>query len=669
MKTVKQLSTRASMGAISALFLFGIASCREEAPISTTEEPITVTEPTVEEPTSSDSDMADATYTQAIKIAFSGTTATITGSVEGVATSVSEGVVSIQSTAANVNYQIVGSTDNGGLDITSTQPFMITLNGANLTRKTAAPITISSSVNAYIKSLSGSASLLSDAADNTMGTTIYSKGSLLFSGSGALGVKSLSGDAIQATGDVSLRETALTIGSSTDDGIQAKGSFSMQSGTLGIASTGTDVKGVKTGGVISIEGGTITMTVAGNQSKGLKSGTTTTISGGEINISTSGNVALEASNSGYDPSYCTAIKADTDVILSGGNITISSTGIAGKGISPDGNFTMTGGTLTINTSGGGATYTDPDGTLDSYSATGLSPDGDCYLYGGTLYIKSTGAAGKGISVDGNLAIGESTKTNGPSIEIHTTGAKFYVSGSGQDADYANPKAIKSDESLTVNSGTINITGAQDGAEGLESKAIMNIRGGTINITTVDDCINASEAVNISGGKLYCYSSGNDGIDSNGTISISGGTIIASGANSPEAGIDSDNSQFAITGGTLVGLGGSSSSPSATASTQRSLLYRGLSLSEGQLIAIVDSSGSNILSFKMPRTYGSVTLLFSSADLATGTYTLYKGGSITNNTSEFGGLYTGGSYSGGTSVGSFTVSGMVTSVGSGGGAPR
>ncbi len=53
----------------------------------------------------------------------------------------------------------------------------------------------------------------------------------------------------------------------------------------------------------------------------------------------------------------------------------------------------------------------------------------------------------------------------------------------------------------------------------------------------DDCMNASNSIVINGGSIYCYSSGNDGIDSNGTLTITGGVVIASGTTSPEDGFD------------------------------------------------------------------------------------------------------------------------------------
>jgi len=176
-----------------------------------------------------------------------------------------------------------------------------------------------------------------------------------------------------------------------------------------------------------------------------------------------------------------------------------------------------------------------------------------------------------------------------------------------------------------------------------------------------DIIRCYTLSKIIGGQVYCYSETNDGIDSNGTLTVSGGTVISVGASSPEEGIDCDQNRFSITGGTLIGVGGATSTPTSSACTQRSLIYA--TSSSIQLIHIESSAGKEALTFKMPRTYNSqMTLLFSSPSLEASTsYTIYTGGSVSGGT-EFNGLYTGATYTKGTSASTFTTSSMVTSVG-------
>ena len=79
-----------------------------------------------------------------------------------------------------------------------------------------------------------------------------------------------------------------------------------------------------------------------------------------------------------------------------------------------------------------------------------------------------------------------------------------------------------------------------------------MNGGDVSVYSYDDCMNASKSIVINGGNIYCYSSGNDGVDSNGTLTITGGTIVSIGTTSPEEGFDCDQNTFKITGGTILG---------------------------------------------------------------------------------------------------------------------
>jgi hypothetical protein len=232
---------------------------------------------------------------------------------------------------------------------------------------------------------------------------------------------------------------------------------------------------------------------------------------------------------------------------------------------------------------------------------------------------------------------------------------------GDNSDYANPKVIKSQGDMTVNSGTLRLSSTVDGGEGLESKAILTINGGNIEVRTVDDCLNAETHIQINGGNLYCKATGNDAIDSNGTIEITGGTIIAQGS---EEGLDCDNNTFLIKGGTIIGLGTQSmgGGPSS-GSTQGFIL---LTAPASTQLGIQNASGEWILLYQIPVATsgtggmggpgmggGSFYLLLSSPKLAKGTsYSFFSGGTITGGTTV-NGYNIGGSYSGGTGK-SFTV---------------
>ena len=327
-------------------------------------------------------------------------------------------------------------------------------------------------------------------------------------------------------------------------------------------------------------------------------------------------------------------------------------GNASKGIKPTGNFYMSRGKIFISCAGDAIWEVDES---DISSSAGIKCDGDFLIEGGDIEILSTGKGGKGINVDGTLVI-----DNG-NITVNTTGDQYVYDKNNDTA----AKAIKSDGNLDVNGGNIVIRTYKKEAEGLESKSVLTISGGDIDIMAYDDCINASNHIQINGGTIFCYSETNDGIDSNGTLSISGGTIVSVGAGAPEDGFDCDNNRFSITGGLVLGIGGNSSTPTSSYCTQRSLLFN--STTQLSIINIQDAStNDNILTFKLPRSYSKLTMLFSSPGLLGSTnYNIYSGGTITGG-SSFHGLYLNSNYAQGSLINSFTTGsadGSVTNLGS------
>ncbi len=352
-----------------------------------------------------------------------------------------------------------------------------------------------------------------------------------------------------------------------------------------------------------------------------------------------GRLLIAATGDGVD--------SEGSIEVRGGLLKANTGGDSSKAMKADGDITLSGGQLILLTTGA-AVYEDSDIS----SSAGINCDGNLVMKGTAVSVKSTGLAGKGISCDGALTADNSL------IKVVTTG-KQYVYGSLD----SSAKGIKADGDLTINSGTVWVkTTGGEGSEGIESKSRLVINGGDVNVYAYDDGMNASSHIEINGGNVYVYSNTNDGIDSNGTLTMTGGVLIAVGSTSPEGGIDSDQNTFKITGGTLLGIGGSSSTPTASASTQRSVIYGG-SGSAGTLLSIAAASGTHVMSYVIPKTYSQMSVLFSSDKLVSGTnYLIYTGGNVSGG-DAFYGLTTGGTYQSGTSVSSFTPSSMVTTTGS------
>lgn len=645
---------------------------------------------------------------------------------EGVSITVDHADVTINSTTEeqDINYELSGTTLNGMFKIYSAKRFNAELHGVNITNPDGPAINIQSEKKASIELVSNSTNTLTDGSTyapapingngevEDQDAAFFSEAKLVFVGSGSLTINGngtnkhalCSDDLIQIT------DGTIIVNKAVKDGIHANDGIEISGGTINVSATGdaidagvayvyvtggnittvnsqADVKGISCDSTIYISGGTLNLTVTGNQSKAMKCDQVMTLSGGQITIHNSGDAVLNASGSGFDPSYCTALKSDAKIIVNGATLFIVSSGKAAKSISSDGNIEISSGFITITNSGTGTKYTNSAGQADAYVAVCLSADLDIEILGGTISTSSSGSAGKGISADGKLTIGNVNSS--PIITITTTGSKVLVSGSGNNAVYAEAKAVSCDSNVKIDNGTITISTTDDGiksktaidvnngslnitnsVEGLEAPFIT-FNNGNINVKASDDCINATfgnggeindgSHLKINGGTLVVNTSGGDGLDSNGNITIMGGTTIVHGPPSaPEVGIDY-NGICNVNGGFLVVSGTNSFMTQApsNSSTQYSVLAKSnSSLSASTLFHMQNASGNDVVTFQPIRSYYSI--IVSSSMLANGgTYSIYTGGVSTGNNNN--GLYTGGTYSGGSLKKTFTINSIVTTV--------
>ena len=494
-------------------------------------------------------------------------------------------------------------------------------------------------------------------------------------------------------------DAAININGGTIDAqISGTGSHAISSDTdvviggsanITVVSSSQDGKCIKSDGTVHINGGTLELTHSGDISKGITATGDVTISGGDITITASGNTVMESINNQNVPAYCTAIKSDANINISGGtfHITLPTSNHGGKSISADGNLTINDGDFTITTQGNGASYTVSGSTKDAYTSSCLKCDGNMQILAGNYTLSSSGTGGKGINVGGTLVIGQqgannddlilNVTTSGERITISSGGGGGWPPGPGQGGDYANPKGIKAQGNLTINSGniTVNCTQTQnEGGECIESKSILTINGGNIEAYSVkDDAVNAAQNLTINGGTIYSHSDNNDGIDSNGNLSLNGGFAIANGARQPEEGFDCDWNQFMITGGTHIGTGGATSNPTTNVCTQPTLK---INTQPGYAIQVLKSDGTVICTYQCPTFTGggggwpgggnNMVMLFTDPQLQTGqSYTVKYNGTISGGT-NWNGYYTGNvTYTGGQSV-NVNVNSMVTTVNAGGG---
>jgi len=525
-------------------------------------------------------------------------------------------------------YNLSGTLADGQVIVNSADkaPVRLILDGVTLASSTSAPIYVQDASKVILILAEGTNNSISDAAIYTFpaadsdepNAAIFSTSDLTITGTGALSVSGNFNDGIASKDGLIIDGGNITV-TAVDDAIRGKDYLVVEDGSLSLTAGGDGLKSDNaedaTKGFIAISGGTLNLT------------------------------------SGND-----AIQAETDVIIVGGTFDITAGGgssmyaaadSSAKGILAAVNLTISNGTFTINAA---------DDTLHS--------NGSMIIHNGTFALSS--------------------------------------------AD----DALHADTAISINNGTINIT---DSYEGIESQ-VITINNGNIHINASDDGINVANGVDGSGAMgpgvqpplggvgqpggqrparggqggmpgqavdpsaytagLYLYINGGtiainalgDGIDINGAVEMTNGTLLVSGpTNSGNAALDYD-AYFNLSGGYIAAAGssGMAMAPSEI-STQSSVLINLTAMQPaGTLIHIQNSAGEDVLTFAPAKEYGS--LAFTSSMLKQGeTYSVFLGGTSTG--AEQDGVYSGGTYSGGTQYIDFTITSSVTQVGtSGGGMP-
>lgn len=282
-----------------------------------------------------------------------------------------------------------------------------------------------------------------------------------------------------------------------------------------------------------------------------------------------------------------------------------------------------------------------DGSLliDAEYGHGIVSKDNLVMAGGayTITAESHGISGKdSVTItDGTFVItcGEDG-VHGSNDEDDTLGWVSISGGSFTIA--AGDDGIHAETALTVSGGTIDIT---ESYEGLEGRSIA-IKDGTTTIVSSDDGLNAAGGdgsagwgdfmaddscyIDISGGELDINASG-DGIDSNGSITVSGGVIYVSGPTSSADGALDYNGDGTITGGVLVAAGSSGMALNFGENSTQGTILVNLTAQQaaGTQITLSDSDGSVIVEYSPDKQYQSVVI--SAPEIASdGTYTLTAG---------------------------------------------
>ena len=219
---------------------------------------------------------------------------------------------------------------------------------------------------------------------------------------------------------------------------------------------------------------------------------------------------------------------------------------------------------------------------------------------------------------GNITI------NSDDDAIHVNGGNVFVNG-GCFLLSTLDDGITADKLVRVNGGTIVVSSCYEGIEGAQ----VEFFGGKIDITAEDDGINAASDDNsqslhiiIGGGNLTVSADG-DGLDSNGSILISGGNVVVHGpASGGNAALDADKG-IVVTGGTLYAAStlGMVETPSSNSTQNVVSFAQSGSISAGTVIKLVGENGDVLLEVTVQKTCQSI-ILSSSALVSGGIYSIY-----------------------------------------------
>lgn len=348
---------------------------------------------------------------------------------------------------------------------------------------------------------------------------------------------------------------------------------------------------------------------------------------------------------------------EVTLILNGADIS-SSTGAA-LVIEQSGRATVSLATDSVNRLSDAASYVYPDAETDEPNAALFSFD-DLVLSGaGELLV--IGNSNDGIASKDSLSIASGTISVAAVDDgIRGKEALSLIGGTVQvtaaddglkaDADDASA-GVDSLGWITISGGSTTVTAVDDAVsaegqieinggqlvvpastEGIEA-AQITISGGSIEVTSTDDAINAASdlvtdlSVTISGGSVLLDAEG-DGIDSNGTLDITGGNITVHGPTGFDNGAVDADGVFTLSGGSLVAWAsaGMMRAPDDSSSATAIAAMLTSTVPAATTVEVLDSGGATVATLQTAKESGS--LLFSDSALTTGAqYTLVVDGQI------------------------------------------
>lgn len=484
-------------------------------------------------------------------------------------------------------YIISGTVNDGRIVVEADEnaKVQIVLKDCSITSSDYSALYVKSADKVFLTLADGTKNTISDgktykedSEESNVDSAVFSKSTLTVNGTGSLTVSGNMSHAIVSKDDLKIASGTITV-KSVGSAICGKDSVRIADGTINVTSGGDGIKSTNSEkenkGYVYIGGGKITIT---SDNDGIQAETTLTCEKADITLKTGGG--SENSSKTHTENF----------------------GGWGKWGNQDNQDTQS------------STASDEDST----SAKGLKAGGD-------------------ITIDGTVVTADSADDTVHSNSNVTINSGTLTLTSGDDG-------IHADTATTINGGKITVTKSYEGIEGSN----ITVNGGEIDVTASDDGFNAAGGsdgssmggrpgqnsftensdvyLKITGGTVK-VNAGGDGLDSNNTLIIEGGTIYVDGpTDNGNAAIDYETSA-AISGGTLIAVGTSGMAEKFSEdSKQASILYcMSESHKAGEKIILTNESGEELISYTAAKAFNSVNI--STPKLtSSGKYTLKVGDS-------------------------------------------
>lgn len=460
-------------------------------------------------------------------------------------------------------YEISGALSNGSIyvNVDNEKEVRLILNGVTIHNDTGAAMFCKKASKVTITLAEGSVNTLSDGTGYVFedGTdepdaALYAKHDLVINGSGKLNVTSVYGDAIKGKDSLYILGGDFTV-NAADDGIVGRDLLYIGDGTFTVVSASDALKATNDTdaalGNIVIDGGTFFLTAG---TDGIQAENTIIINGGSFSIKTGGGA--ESASVKTEENFF-GNRGGREMFGNGGNAVTTETTASAKGLKAVNAVTVNGGSFTLDTE---------DDALHSNK--------DMRITGGEFQI---------ISGDDGAHADESLTIEGDSI------VKITKSYEGLEA-----------LTITVSGGELDITAKDDGlnaAGGADGSAFGRPGMGTFG--------GGSGEIVINGGSLTVSASG-DGLDSNGSITMNGGTVLVYGPTSDGNGVLDYDGSFLLNGGTLLCIGSSGMAQApANTSGQYSLAAVLTSAAAAGSTIEITVDGNSVLSAEAPNRFNYI----------------------------------------------------------------